>query len=101
MILLYIVPILFQILYPIILNSKKLNVVYIINSVVILSFGFFHYYEIENELSKSNFHCGMPLIVPFFITIFLEVVLIIIYIIQIFVLKKFKNNKNVYSSKPQ
>ena len=100
MILIYIAPVLFQILYPIIFTIKKLNIIYFLNALFILIVGFYHFKSIENQLIKSNFQCGMPLVFPFFITISFSIILFITYLIQFLVIKRINKKNNVDNTKP-
>lgn len=90
--LLYIFPIVFQLFFKVILKSK-LHIIYFANSILLLIIGIVHFNLIQSELIKANFHCGMPLIIPFFLTILFEVILIGVFSIQIILDKKKKNRQ--------
>ena len=90
--LIYFVPILFQLFLKYIFKNK-FSIFFVINFLILLIIGICHSNIIEKELIKSNFHCGMPLIVPFFLTIIFEIILIVIFIIQFIIFRKNVNSK--------
>jgi hypothetical protein len=83
----YILPLILQLF---IRNEKKVFI-YLINFFSIIVVAVVHYLNIEAELDRTHFKCGIALIAPFFCLFLSEILLLIIFLIQFFLAKR--NNK--------
>ena len=88
----YAIPVILQLFSKYILKNR-ISILFLFNFFGELIIGIYHSNKIERELIEANSHCGMPLILPFFLTIIFETGLLIIFIIQTILHRKNVNKK--------